>query len=130
MKWDEWRGNGKPAMWIKRLGYLFGRTIDLHKVVASDDPDCFHTHPSYCFRLILWGGYVEELHGGEKVTWRPGSFGIVSPSLCHRFDSLLNGPSYSLWIRGKVRAKVELRGNGWPDGAETQSKSHLDARLA
>lgn len=138
MNWDEWRGNDKPAMWIKRLFHRWGRVVDLHKVVAADDKHCFHTHPSYCFRLILWGGYVEEIYDleyqfygeGERRTWRTGSFGIVKPSLCHRFHGLLKGPSYSLWIRGKVRAKVELKGSGWPTGAQTQSKSHLDARAS
>lgn len=115
MKWDEWRGSldGRPTMWIKRLGKMLGCRLDLHKFVRADDRDCFHTHPAWAIRAILWGGYIEQLWQGEPRIWSPGSIGIVRPQHCHRVDALLGKASYSLWLRGPVVAKVERRGRGW-----------------
>lgn len=137
MKWDEWRGNGKPAMWLKRVLYWprTGWRLDLHKFVGNDDPECFHTHPSICIRLILWNGYTEEVLHPEGFRqfkdWRMGMVGIVRPEFCHRQHELRNGkPCYTAWLRLKPTVKVELRGTGWPKGTETMSKSRLDARAA
>lgn len=47
-------------MLIRRLCSWRGWRLDLHKFVRADDASCFHTHPAKAFRLILWGGYVEE----------------------------------------------------------------------
>jgi hypothetical protein len=112
ISWDEWRGSfdGRPAMLIKRLFSWRGYRVDLHKFVRGDDPECFHTHPATAIRIVLWGGYVEEVERGKFVTWKPGRVGIVRPALCHRVASLLRESSYSLWLRGPVTAKVEIRG--------------------
>lgn len=116
--YDEWRGSmdGRPTLWVKHLFCRRGWHIDLHKMVAADDPECFHTHPAYAIRIVLWGGYVEETER-EPVrykTWWPGKIGIVRPDYSHRIDRLRNGRwSCSLWIRFRKVAKVELRGNGW-----------------
>lgn len=126
IRWDDWRGSfdGRPAMYIKRLGKLFGCRADLHKFVRADDRECFHTHPAWAIRIVLWGGYMEEVRGDEdeygsyqvwKVGRWPGYIGIVRPSLCHRVDWLKTGVSYSLWLRGPIVADVHLRGVGWPD---------------
>jgi len=130
MTWDEWRGSldGRQTMWIKRMIRIpFWRThgktlsvrVDLHKFVRADDEGCFHTHPAWAVRIVLWGGYVEQICTLDGIAWcywrRPGHVGIVTPTLCHRVDEILNGrASYSLWIRGPVCADVELRGPGWP----------------
>lgn len=113
MRFDEWRGSfdGRPALWIKKLVKLFGCVAQVHKFVRADDPGCFHTHPAYAVRVILRGGYVEELGDGRRKTWRPGMVGIVPPHLEHRIDSLLNGrESWSLWLRGPKVAKINVRG--------------------
>lgn len=111
--WDEWRGSldGRPALWIKKLIKAFGCVIQLHMFVRADDPECFHSRPAYAVRIILRGGYVEELGDGARRTWRPGMVGIVRPELEHRIDALRNGrDSWSLWIRGpKIRA-IGIRG--------------------
>lgn len=133
--WDEWRGDfgGRPVMYIKRLlriplyrskGRVRSIRIDLHKMVAPDAPDCFHTHPAWAIRMPLWGGYEEEiLEERCDLLWderwhriqRALDISLVAPALCHRIASLLNGRvSYSLWIRGPITADVELRGDGWP----------------
>lgn len=113
IKFDEWRGSidGRPALLIKKFVRLFGCVAQIHKFVRADDPGCFHTHPAYALRIILRGGYVEELGSGERKTWRPGMIGIVPPHLEHRIDSLLNGrESWSLWLRGPKVAKINVRG--------------------
>lgn len=113
---DKWRGSmdGYPTLWVRHLFCGRGRHIDLHKMIAVDDPDCFHTHPAYALRVILSGGYVEELEDGRRKTWRPGMIGIVTPTYSHRIASLRNRrTSYSLLIRFRKSAKVQLHGNGW-----------------
>lgn len=114
--WDEWRGStdGRPTLWVKHLARRAGRLVDIHKMVAKDDEGCFHTHPAYALRIILWGGYVEELEDGRHRMWRPGMVGLVAPTCSHRIAGLRNGRvSYSLWLRFKKRAPVHLRGAGW-----------------
>jgi hypothetical protein len=128
--WDRWIGNldGEPVYFQKRLFSWRWRgnvwTLRLHKFVKADNAACFHTHPAHAYRLILWGGYVEEILNPEwlrnlgncRATWRPGMFGYVAPELCHRIDALRNGrTSYSLWIHGPKVASIELHGAGWPD---------------
>jgi hypothetical protein len=116
--WDEWRGSfdGRPSMLIKRLLDWRGYRIDLHKFIRADDEGCLHTHPATAIRVVLWGGYVEEIdHRDGRVSYRklrPGTVGIVRPELCHRIHALLNGRcSYSLWLRGQKRAQIEIIGN-------------------
>lgn len=116
MRWDEWRGSldGRPTLWVRHLLCGRGRHVDIHKMVSRDSEDCFHTHPAYAIRVILWGGYVEEIEGGRYRMWLPGMFGVVTPTCSHRIAGLRNGrSSYSLWVRFRKRAKVELRGRGW-----------------
>lgn len=129
MEWDEWIGSldGRPTMWVKHLFCHFGCHIDLHKMVKADDPDCFHTHPAYAVRIILRGGYAEEVEGQKWWNdWLPGMVGIVRPSLCHRVAGLQHDESYSIWIRFRKIAPIELRGEGWkqqqppPDGGRDE----------
>lgn len=125
MNWDEWRGSldGRPTMFIMRLLRWTGLRVDLHKFVRADDEGCFHTHPAWAVRIVLWGGYEEEIHMGTAPlryfrAWRPGSVGVIDPSYCHRISRLINGrSSYSLWLRWRVCADVSLRGPGWPRDA-------------
>lgn len=108
--------DGRPTLFVKHLLCGFGFHIDLHKMVAEDNPNCFHTHPAFAVRLILRGGYVEELESGTLRTWRPGMAGVVEPSCSHRIARLLNGrSSFSLWLRLRKTAKVSLRGSGWAE---------------
>jgi hypothetical protein len=113
--YDEWRGglNGQVTMWIKRLWSWRGFRLDLHKMVGPDDPDCFHTHPAYAVRLVLWGGYVEERADRCWCAWFPGRIGIVRPSLAHRVGGLFFRYSLSLWLRFPKSAEIELIGDGW-----------------
>jgi hypothetical protein len=114
--WDEWRGDldGRVVMRIKRLCAWRAIKLDLHQFVGADREDCFHTHPSWAVRFVLWGGYVEQLEDGTRKTWRPGMIGLVRPALSHRIYALRNQRvSYSLWLRGPKLREIELRGQGW-----------------
>ena len=120
--YDEWRGamDGRPTLWVRRLFRRFGCRVDLHKMVGADDADCFHTHPAYATRVMLFGGYVEELEGGKLKLWLPGMWGLVKPSCSHRIANLVNERvSYSLWIRFRKCAPVALRGDGWQQQEQT-----------
>ena len=102
-------------MWIKYLWQPFGCSVALHKMTAEDDPDCYHSHPAWAIRIILRGGYVEEMPGGACRRWRPGMVGIVRPSLFHRIHWIPDGVSYSLWLRGPRITEVRRAGDGWRD---------------
>lgn len=113
MRWDEYRHNfdGVPVFFIKKIFRAFGGVVQIHKFVKADAEGCFHTHPAWAIRLVLWGGYVEETGYGRWRTWFPGRFGIVSPSYEHRIAGLRNGrSSWSLWIRGPKVAGINVRG--------------------
>ena len=116
--WSEWVGSldGRPTMYVTPLLARFGCRVDLHKFVGVDDPGCFHTHPAWAIRVILRGGYVEEVHNRFYDGWPPGRIGIIRPTFCHRVSHLRASgePCYSLWIRGPKVAKIQLRGDGWP----------------
>lgn len=102
-------------MRIKHLLKWRGFKLDLHQFVGTDAANCFHTHPARALRLIVWGGYVEQLENASYHTWRPGRIGLVSPSHSHRISELVNGAvSYSLWFRWPKTHEVRLRGDGWP----------------
>lgn len=113
--WSEWRGSldGRPTMWITYLLKRPSLQISLHKFVAPDDAECFHSHPATAIRCILWGGYTEELFSGRVVRWRVGHIGLVRPWLCHRIAELHGSASYSLWIRFRKTHEVGLYGAGW-----------------
>lgn len=114
IRFDEWVGtvSGRPTMWTRDLLRCWGWRVSLHCLVSEDDRDCFHTHPATALRVILSGGYIEELEGGETRVWATGMAGIVRPELSHRI-SFLAVNTYTLWVRAPKTAAIELRGSGW-----------------
>lgn len=115
-RYDAWVGrfDGTKTMLIRHLFHFRGCRIDLHRMVNTDMPACYHTHPAWAVRIILSGGYVEEMVDGTRKTWRPGMVGIVAPALAHRVHALLNGiESRSLWFRAPKRHPIHLIGGGW-----------------
>lgn len=122
MKWDYWYHRDRPVeqafLLNKHLLELAGvpwryegrwesRTlrVNLNKIAATPD-EIFHSHPGTAIRIILKGGYREHewRADGKHVphVWYPGDVGIVPPTYRHRIYELLDGPSYSLWLRGPV----------------------------
>lgn len=144
MKWDKIVSNEEivmidgsehkkvdPVMYVKTLFTLFGHKFDIHKFVNRDNAGCFHTHPAYAWRIVLWGGYTEQVlndDGTKEFFDLPvGVIDKVEPKYCHRLHSLKGKTSWSLWIRGPVVEKIMLKGEGWPhawqnQAAATQSK--------
>ncbi len=110
MNWDKFVGAGLAIKWLL---HVRGRRVQLHRINKADELGCFHTHPAKAVRIILWGGYTEELEDGTFVEWKPGNIGLVRPSFSHRIHKV--DTSYSLWIRGRVTTNVELRGDGWSE---------------
>ncbi len=113
LQWDEYRHNfdGVPVFFIKKLVQRLGCTIQLHKFIKADAEGCFHSHPAWAIRIILWGGYVEETKDGCWRTFFPGRIGIVRPEFMHRIGGLRNGQSsWSLWLRGPKVRKIEVEG--------------------
>lgn len=113
---------------------IFGWTVGLHRFVGADAPGCFHSHLGVAYRLVLWGGYVEEVLRTPEMAWIarddlsrmdynttveaftykrtffPGRFGKITHDFEHRIDRLLGKTSWSLWIRGPVTHEVNTRG--------------------
>jgi hypothetical protein len=53
-KYDEWRRtrDGCPTLYVRHLFSRWGFRIDLHKIVAPDDLDCFHTlYPAWALGM-------------------------------------------------------------------------------
>ena len=133
LRWPEWTGSvdGKITMLTRRIAKVRGRNADLHKFVGTDEPACYHSHPATALRVVLWGGYVEQMSDGTLRTWRPGMFGIVRPHHAHRIHSLLNGhSSYSLWLRGPRTHDIKLIGNGWQAQFERRDRAARQAQSA
>lgn len=98
---------GMSVFSIMNLVKFRGWTVRLHRFEHPDDPGCFHSHPAVAYRLILWGGYVEETPDGAHKSWRPLMLGRVDPDFVHRIHSLRNGrTSITLWVRGPITHKV------------------------
>jgi hypothetical protein len=112
-----WRWVGSdgdiPSIWMKTLTSWRGCNFDVHDIVRADKADCFHTHPAYAIRIVLGKGYIEEMYDGTKRRIGRFHIGLVPPSYCHRIDSLIDGPSRSIWLRGPIKARVKLYGKGW-----------------
>jgi hypothetical protein len=122
--WEYWVGSNPEhkVMGIKTFKIPLTRwELHVHKMIAADLPGCFHSHPARAMRLVIFGGYREELwdpHGGYVSgvkDWWPWQFGWVEPDHVHRISMLfrpLKG-SYSLWLRAPITHPVELHGPGW-----------------
>jgi hypothetical protein len=121
MKWDRFVSSWndlRPVIWSKKLIHFGGYRLRLHKIVRADKRLCFHSHESRCFRLILWGGYVEEileddLEPTRYKTLYPGYFGTFDAGFTHRVDELLGKSSYSLFLMCPKQENVEFYGQGW-----------------
>lgn len=114
--WEyRWSKNeSEPTIFIRNILTIGAWKLDWHVIVAPDALEAFHSHPGTAWRLILWGGYVEELFGEHRrlVRWMPLKFGRVLPSLTHRVAHVY-GRSYSLWLRGPKTHETLLVGSGW-----------------
>lgn len=122
--WDGWRGSGEKAVLIYKHVMKWGDwQIDLHKIVDADEYQCYHSHPAWAYRIILWGWYdevvLEEDRPGTWTIrgikrWSMGMRGWVSPDYVHNIYKV-KAPTYTLWIRGPKTHEIKLIGKGWGD---------------
>lgn len=124
LKWDGWRGSGdKPVLLYKHLFKIGKWQVDLHKMIDVDEHACYHSHPAWAYRIILWGWYeeviVEEDPPGiwtirDIKIWKTFGHGWVPPTHVHNIYRC-KVPTYTLWIRGPKTHKIKLIGSGWGD---------------
>ncbi len=57
----QYTGNNKVVMVSFYLFSMFGHTFKLHTFIREDVPECFHSHAGNSYRMVLSGGYTEEL---------------------------------------------------------------------
>jgi len=124
---DKWIGHTapdgapEPVMWTWRVFKLWKLcAIELHSFVASDPPECFHTHPTLCFRWVLDGGYTDVPARAYTVdnphpirAWHAGDMGLIAPSYGHRIQLHDDETATTLWITGPRIAPIRLVGEGW-----------------
>lgn len=136
-EWDRWVSSVKggdvstAVLWIKHLLHWerLGWRVDLHKMTRPDEVNKFHTHPAFAWRIILAGGYVEEVVdpiSGDLYMqkWLPGNVGLIEPQFCHRIAFLYDGPSYSLWLRGRCTHDIFV-GEFWQGEFSLDLVSHV-----
>lgn len=111
----KWKANpftnkaGENVFFIRNLFKFRGWRVRLHKFTHADDPGCFHSHPAVAYRLVLWGGYIEEMEFGTMRRCGIGFFSKIEPDFVHRIHELLNNRvSISLWIRGPITHQVRF----------------------
>ena len=107
-------------VYMRRWGIeLFGYKIKIHQILRPDDDRCEHDHPYWMFRIILWGGYSEEVGCDgfcHKIkVCRPGHISFCPATYRHRISKLHNGhSSWSFVIAGpETREWGFFTKSGW-----------------
>lgn len=155
--WDRWVANrpeDTDESAVLRIKHLFysgkrGWRVDFHRFDRADAVGCFHSHPALAVRVVVWGGYVEEVWKGEPCKrlckeleegkfscgavcrraksefkeWLPGMIGIVRPEFIHRVNHLRGRRSYSIWIRGRVTHQIRTVGPGYEQPSHVKEAS-------
>ena len=84
----------------------FGWSVKVHQILLSDGDRCRHSHPWIMIRVILKGGYTEEVGPGKFVElkpwrpWYPFRMYYAGWNFQHRIHKLTNGPNWSLVLMG------------------------------
>ena len=109
-------------IYLRRWNLHLGRfSIKLHHILRNDHDRCEHDHPWNFIRIILWGGYVEEVNGKKRTCkpwrpWAPWRVYPVSGTFKHRVDTLVKGSSWSLILCGpRIRDWGFFTKHGWMD---------------
>lgn len=114
-------------LWI--LFYCPWFQIHWHRINCADAPGCYHSHPATAWRVVLWGGYVEEVYDeatgqAHRKRIRPGHVSQIVPDFVHRIDAVKT--SYSLWFRGPIVKDTRLVGTGWPPQEPVYNEEYDD----
>src|SRR5258708_5774005 len=97
----------------------FGLSLKLHKIVRPDNDRCEHDHPWWFVRIILHGGYVEQIKGRvyARLPWRPWAFWRVYlclPSFQHKILRLYKKNNWSLVLCGRNSGRWGfITAKGW-----------------
>ena len=99
-------GTGLPYMHRFYILNTSNFGIYLHKIVREDPDPRLHSHPwKWAIVIILLGGYGEQrpVEDVSKcvIYRRPGSCYRLSSETMHRIESVTEGGSWSLFIRGR-----------------------------
>ena len=117
---DGWRGTDEknPTFEYKTILENKFICVKLHRIFAPDREDCFHSHPYPSTRVVLKGGYVEEMPDRTRRILTVGYQDLLQPNFAHRLDALAEDESVSLWITYKYpnqKHVTHLIGKGWGD---------------
>jgi len=97
----------------------FGLSLKVHKIVRSDNDRCEHNHPWWFIRIILYGGYAEQIKGKtySRLPWRPWAFWRIYPclpSFQHKILRLFKRSNWSLVLCGRNKGSWGfLTKDGW-----------------
>lgn len=87
--------------------------IRLHHILQSDNDRWPHDHPFDFISIILKGGYIEHQPDGSSIYYGPGSIIVRKAEDLHQLE-LLDKPTWTLVIRGKIRRKWGyMTDSGW-----------------
>jgi hypothetical protein len=108
MKWDYVEAG---ILHIKKLVSFGGFQINLHRITGRDHVNVFHSHPAKAIRILLKGGYIEEVPKGRYSDydyWHCGRIGFIEPQFVHRIAHVEDNGSWTLWIRWPITHKIKL----------------------
>jgi hypothetical protein len=94
--------------------------IRLHKIMHSDDRAHLHDHPMDFASLILHGGYIEHLPGGEMREFTAGDVNTKRAEALHALELIDGGPVWTLVFAGPVRRQwgFMTEEDGWIKAGE------------
>lgn len=112
--------------WMPGDQEQFPFSVYLHHIHRPDDDEALHSHPwDWAVSLVLAGGYLEELPGGETVERTSGSVRTLRHDDYHRITEVLDDTwtmflvgrkirSWGFWVpgRGHVPWRDRLRERG------------------
>lgn len=89
-------GEKEPKNW-------FPISVRLHRIMRKDNDKHQHDHPWNARRIVLRGGYVEQLADGSYQGLRAGDTATLNFGEYHRITSVSNGGVWTLFVTGKYR---------------------------
>ena len=79
-------------------------SIYIHGIYKGDGDEYLHNRPWKIWTMILWGGYVEQIHNDSCSNSRrlrtPGHMAYVNRSGFHKIEKILKPKTFTLAIVG------------------------------
>lgn len=83
-------------------------SIYIHGIYKADEDLHLHNHPWKIWTMILWGGYIEQIHNNESPNlMRIRTFGHIAytnRSGFHKIEKMIKSPTYTLAVVGRRAA--------------------------